>query len=398
MTDATAASNPDRFGRGCRDDWPLDFSVAFLNHGSFGSVPHAIHTEAEQWRKRYEANPIEWFGRRTPEEVRKAVTCVAELIGSSPERTGFVTNATAAVNAILRDIRLEAGDEVIVLSHGYGAVKQTIRHLVSMHDATMVEADIRLPVADKDSIAKAVEEAITSRTRLAVIDQITSPSALVIPIEPILKLCSAHDIPVLVDGAHAPGMLERPADLSGAAWWTGNLHKWVCAPKGCAVLTASEDHVHETHPPIISHGYLDSFQSEFDWQGTRDFAPWLSAPAAIRFWDRYGGLSTVRARNHDLACKAHVMLVEQWGVEPISPLDGSLLGSMATVRLPPSITERFGDRPFLDLIQRLFDEFKVEVPIVEIDDDWLVRVSAQVYNDIEDYQRLADAITHLSGR
>ena len=165
MTDATAASNPDRFGRGCRDDWPLDFSVAFLNHGSFGSVPHAIHTEAEKWRRRYEANPIEWFGRRTPEEVRKAVTCVAELIGSSPERTGFVTNATAAVNAILRDIRLEAGDEVIVLSHGYGAVKQTIRHLVSMHDATMVEADIRLPVADKDSIAKAVEEAITDVLR-----------------------------------------------------------------------------------------------------------------------------------------------------------------------------------------------------------------------------------------
>ena len=396
MPDPVGSFNPGHFGHACRGDWPIDFSVAFLNHGSFGSVPHAIHAEAEEWRRRYESHPIEWYGRRTPEEVRKAATCVADFIGSSPERTGFVTNATAAVNGILRDIRLESGDEVIVLSHGYGAVKQTVRHLVSMHGAKMVEAEIKLPVSGEQSIVAAVEQAITPRTRLAVIDQITSPTALVIPIDPIVKLCSAHDIPVLVDGAHAPGMLERPADLSGAAWWTGNLHKWVCAPKGCAILTASADRVQDTHPPIISHGYLDSFSTEFDWQGTRDFAPWLTAPAAIRFWDRYGGMATVRARNHDLVCKAHSMLVEQWGVEPISPLDGSLLGSMATVRLPRSIHDHFGDQPFLDLIQRLFDEFKVEVPVMEIDEQWFIRISAQVYNELEDYHRLADAIDVLA--
>ena len=200
-----------------------------------------------------------------------------------------------------------------------------------------------------------------------------------------------------MDGAHAPGMLDRPASGHGAQWWTGNLHKWICAPKGCAVLCADADHAATTHPPVISHGLGESLATEFDWQGTRDFAPWLTAPFAISFWDRYGGIAKVRERNHRLCCEAHRMLLERFEVSPISPRDGSMLGSMATLPLPAWCKESSEFVKTEVLLQVLADRFKVEVPVLELDDQWHVRISVQVYNDLDDYLRLADAIDQLRG-
>ncbi|MCH2162275.1 MAG: aminotransferase class V-fold PLP-dependent enzyme [Phycisphaerales bacterium] len=385
------------FGESVRGDWPLDFSVAFLNHGSFGSVPHEIHKVAEQWRARFEAEPIEWFSRRSGDAVREAASKVASFLGSPADRTGFVVNATAAVNAVLRDAAIGRDDDILGLDHGYGAVKKAIRHLASARGANVIEARIPLPVHGPEDIIQAVEDAITPRTRLAVIDQVTSPTALVIPVQAIVDLCRARGIPVLIDGAHAPGMLHRPADIEGAGWWTGNLHKWVCAPKGCAVLVTSEEQLPRTHPPVISHGYQSSFAEEFDWQGTMDFAPWLSAPASIDFWDRYGGMELVRDHNHELVTSAHRFLVQRLGLAPISPIDGSLLGSMATIPLP-RILESHPQRSTIEALNaRLNHEFQVEAPVMDVGGTWHVRISAQVYNEPADYERLASAIESLVG-
>lgn len=386
-----------QFGRAIRNDWPLDFSVSFLNHGSFGSVPHSVHAEAEEWRSRFEARPIEWFLRRSGTHLREAATVVAEFIGSDPEHTGFVVNATAAVNAILRDFPLNQGDEVLVLNHGYNAVKQAARHAAEAAGAHVVEVPIPLPLrGGPREVVDLVAASLTEKTRIAIIDQITSPTALVLPVKEIVELCRLHDIPVLVDGAHAPGMLEKPASSHQGAWWTGNLHKWVCAPKGCAVLARNADDCASVHAPVISHGYGETLAAEFDWQGTRDLAPWLTAPAAIAFWDRYGGIQAVRARNHQLVCEAHHMLLDRFDVEPISPSDGSMLGSMATIQLPEFAKSLSGVDTAEDFNAMLAERFSVEVPVLELDGQWYVRISAQVYNELEDYTRLADAIEVLS--
>ena len=388
----------NHFGKSVRTDWPIDFEYAFLNHGSFGSVPKRVHAHAESWRSTFESRPIEWFGRKCPEVVRAAAEVVADFLGSEPSGTGFVVNATAGVNAVLRDIHLEAGDEVIVFDHGYGAVKQTIRHTVASREAVMVEVKVPIPLDGPEPIVSAIQSSITARTRIAVIDQITSPSAIVVPVKEIVDICRAQGIPVLVDGAHAPGMLDRPASSHGAQWWTGNLHKWICAPKGCAVLCADEEHAATTHPPVISHGLGESLATEFDWQGTRDFAPWLTAPFAISFWDQYGGIAKVRERNHQLCCEAHRMLLQRFDVVPITPRDGSMLGSMATLPLPIWFKESSEFAATEDLLQVLADRFKVEVPVLELDGDWYIRISTQVYNDMDDYIRLADAIDELRGQ
>lgn len=396
MGNDVAGDRTPTFGRAIREDWPLDFSVAFLNHGSFGSVPHAVHAHAEEWRARFEARPIEWFWRRSTETLREAANTVAEFLGSEPGCTGFVVNATAAANAVLRDLDLNEGDEILVLNHGYNAVKQAARHVAALRGAKIVEVRIPLPVhKGAQEVIDAISGALTHRTRIAIIDQITSPTALVLPVQEIVEACRDRGVPVFVDGAHAPGMLDKPASTHGAAWWTGNLHKWLCAPKGCAILASHPEHAEKVHPPVISHGLGESLAAEFDWQGTRDLAPWLTAPATIAFWDRYGGIDAVRARNHELACDAHRMLLDRFDVEPISPTDGSLLGSMATVALPEEL-KAHTEFDSADRVNRVLAErFAVEIPVFDLEEKWYARLSAQVYNELDDYVQFADAIDVL---
>ena len=386
-----------QLGSAVRSDWPIDFSTTFLNHGSYGSVPYAVHEEAERWRAKFEANPMEWFWRKGSDAVREAVVKVAAFLGADPDHTGFVVNATAAANSALRDMPLEPGQEILLLNHGYNAVKQASRHAVSLRGATVVEVNIPLPIRHQQAdIVDRIAEACTDRTALVFIDQVTSPTALRLPVSEVAAMCAERGIPVFVDGAHAPGMLEKPAAGHGGAWWTGNLHKWISAPKGCAIMSIDPAQCDRFHAPVVSHGYEESSRAEFDWQGTRDLAPWLAAPAAIEFWDRYGGIDRVRKRNHELACEVHRMLLERLGVEPISPIDGSMLGSMATVELPGVIKDssRYASAEQLGML--LSDRYRIEIPILDFGEHWYLRISAQVYNEMDDYLQLADAVDELA--
>jgi isopenicillin-N epimerase len=376
-----------------RSRWMLKDGITFLNHGSFGAIPKVVFDAQTQWRQRIEAEPIELIARRGEQLIDTAKKAVGASFGMQPKDFGFVTNATEGVNAVLRSIQLSPGDELLTTHHVYHAVRQTMKEIARRARAVCREVAIPLPVVSSQQIADLVLGAISPKTRLLVIDHVTSPTALVFPVEQIVAGCREKGVAILIDGAHAPGMLPLNVQQIGADYYAANLHKWVCAPKGTAFLWVTPEHQAGVHPAVISHNLDQGLAKEFTWQGTRDLSSWLTAPTAINFmedlaWDQ------VMRHNHQLASWAHAMLVERWDVEPISPLDGSLLGSMATVQLPGKLAELDG-QDAIDFQQRLYTELSLELPVVRFDNRTFIRVSCHVYNVPGDYERLAEILLKI---
>jgi isopenicillin-N epimerase len=376
-----------------RSQWMLQEGLAFLNHGSFGALPRAVFEVQHGWRTRIEADPIEMMGRRGEQMIEDAKKAVGAQFGMKREDFGFVTNATEGANAVLRSLSLKPGDELLTTNHVYHAVRQTMKWSAREAGATFREIAIPLPIASSQQICEIVLEALSPRTRLLVIDHITSPSALVFPLEEIVTGCRQRGVEVLADGAHAPGMVPLNVEKINATYYTANLHKWVCAPKGTAFLWVSPERQSKVHPAVISHNLDQGLAREFAWQGSRDLSSWLSAPAALSFMGKFGWENVMR-HNHQLACWAQQLLVGRWGVEPISPMDGSLLGSMATVRLPEPLASI---KDTVRLQQQLHDEFALETPLVGWDGKVLLRVSCQIYNEPREYERLAEVVLRLAG-
>ncbi|MAD78851.1 MAG: hypothetical protein CMJ51_05715 [Planctomycetaceae bacterium] len=401
-------------GRDARALWALDPDLVFLNHGSFGAVPIELLERAARHRLEIESNPVLGVWRRGIPATRDAATELATFLGSPSERTAFVGNATEGMNAMLQSLALEPGDEVLHVDQGYNAIWQTLLVTARRRGIIPRKVTLPLPVEGPDDVIAAFETALTTRTRLLVLDQVTSPTALILPIERLIEMAASRGIETIVDGAHAPGMIDRAAaEAAGAAAWTGNLHKWTSALRGAAIITVREDLASSMKPPVISHHLDQSFAAEFDWPGTHDPTPWLTAPDAIRFMDRFGGWNAVRHRNQRLTVKTHAMLCERFQVEPICPLDGSMTGFMATVKLPDALQPDHGGpslspsnavpgpdgRPMIgmdEIHRRLLEEHRIEVPIVTHGGHRLVRFSVHVYNDDSDYERLAEAILTLA--
>lgn len=381
---------------GLKSEWLLDEGVAFLNHGSFGACPRAVLEEQADWRRRIEAEPIEVIARRGPELLDAVKRDVGAWLGMQTEDFGLVTNATEGVNAVLRSLRLAPGDELLTTTHVYNAVRQAMRYVAGESGAGYREIDLLLPAASEQQVIETVLSGISGKTRLLVIDHVTSPTALVFPIEQIIAGCTERGVDVLVDGAHAPGMLPLNVQSTGAAYYAGNLHKWACCPKGSAFLWARPDRQARVHPLVISHLFEQGFAKEFSWQGTRDLAAWLAVPRALEFmvdlgWER------VMEHNHAMAVWANHMLCQRWGVISISPPVGRMLGSMATVPLPAPL-DHLPAQEVPPLQQRLYSEFRVEVPIVHWGGRNFVRPCCQVYNSPADYQRLGDVISAICSR
>ena len=371
-----------------RSRWLLDPSVTFLNHGSFGAVMRSVRQLHIAAQDRIESRPIEMLGRRWRELLAPARERVGAFLGMSPGSFGFVTNATEGVNAVLQSTRLEPGDELLTTSHVYNAVRNAMRRRARECGASYVEVPVELPIASPDSVSDAVAGAITARTRLVVVDQVSSATALVFPVESVVRACRARGVDVLVDAAHVPGMLEVDVERLGATYWTGNLHKWCCAPKGTAVAWAAPERRDTLRPAVVSHFLDEGLSAEFDWQGTRDLAAWTVAGAAIDAMGEFGW-DTVRRHNAQMAAWAQRMLCERWEVEPIAPA-GSMLGSMCTVPLPAEVCARF--RTAAEFQEALYAHDRIEVPIIEFGGRWHARPSAQVYNRAEEYERLAQAV------
>lgn len=369
-------------GRECRGLWRLDPDFLTVNHGSFGATPLAVLAEQQSWRDRMEAQPSRFMRAVVPGALRAAADRLAGFFGARGNDVVFVDNATAGCNAVLRSLRLQPDDEVLVLSHGYGAVRNTVRFVTERSGARMTEALIPFPRPIAAAVLEAVAAAITPRTRLAVIDHITSVSALVLPVAEIAALCHERNVAVLVDGAHAAGQINLDVPATGADWYTGNCHKWLCAPKGAAFLWASAERQDGLYPTIISHGhgYLDAF----DWTGTRDPSAALSVPAAIDFHERLGG-PALRQRNAGLAQAATDLLVQRLGTEEGAA--APMTAAMGLARLPLPAEDAAATR-----LRDWLLEAGTDAPVHRLDGAVWLRLSAFAYNDLNDYARLADLL------
>jgi isopenicillin-N epimerase len=383
-----------------REHWILDPEIRFLNHGSFGACPRAVLDAQTELRNRLEREPVAFFMRQLPGLLDAAREEVAAFVGARPEDMGFVRNATTGVNAVLRSLRLEPGDELLVTDHGYNACTNVARHVAERAGARVVVAEVPFPLRSEDEVVEAVLGAASERTRLALLDHVTSPTGLVLPLARIVRALAERGIDALVDGAHAPGMLDLDVSAIGAAWYTANFHKHTCAPKGAAMLWAREDKQADLHPAVISHGYNSGrdrkrWLEEMDWQGTDDPTPWLCVPVALRHVGGLvdGGWPAVRARNHALAMRGREILCEALGVD--APAPESMIGTLAAVPLWDAEESAVGSALDLDPLQvALFEEERIQVPLTP----WphapkrLVRISAYLYNRVEEYEALAAAL------
>lgn len=377
-----------------KSEWLLDPTVAFLNHGSFGAVPRCVFDEQTRWRLRLEAEPIELLGRRVGELLDESRRAVGRWLGMDPADFGFVTNATEGINAVLRSIPLRPTDELLTTTHVYHAVRQAMKHAARQVGAGYREIEIPLPVQSPGEIAERVLGGITSTTKLLIVDHVSSPTAIVFPAEQIAAECERRGVDLLIDGAHGPGMLPLDVPRMGAAYYAGNLHKWACAPKGCGFLWVRPDRQAEIHPLVVSHYLGEGFAREFGWQGTRDVSGWLAIPRALQFMSDLGW-QRVLAHNHAMAAWVQQMLTDAWSVEPISPIDGSMLGSMATVRLPAPL-ELMPEEQVPVIQQRLYDQYRIEAPLMRWASRTFARPCAQVYNVQSEYEQLRAAVMEIA--
>jgi len=399
-------SSAPQFSAVSPDAWLLDAAVAFLNHGSFGACAHVVLERQTALRKEMERQPVDFFVRRLPPLMDDARNALAALIGAVPADLAFVPNATTGVNAVLRSLEFRPGDEILVTAHDYNACRNVVRYLAKRTGIKAVEVNIPLPIASPRQVVDAVLERVTPRTRIAMLDHVTSPTAVIFPIEELVRELDRRGVDVLVDGAHAPGMIPLDLDRIGAAYYTGNCHKWLCAPKGAGFLHVRRDRRQGIQPTTISHGWNQSrqgyspLQDAFDWPGTTDPTAWLCVGESIRFVSTLmeGGLPALMQRNHELAVLGQNILCRRHGITAIAP--EAMLGSMAAVRLPddePEQTQPETQSPAVGgdwLHDRLRERHHIEVPTFY----WpaapqrLLRISAQAYNHPPQYERLAQAL------
>ena len=369
-----------------RSEWLLDPEYIFLNHGSYGATPRVVLAEQDRWRERMECHPNNFMNIELPVALRSAAASLASFLTCNEKDLVFIENATVGCNAVLNSLRLTAGDEILLTDHGYPAVRNAAEHVAMKTGAKVVEAKVPFPIASAKIILDAVASHLGSRTRIVILDHITSSTAIIFPVRKLASLCRRAGAFVLIDGAHGPGMLPLDIPTIGADWYAGNCHKWLMAPKGSAFLWTDFKQQADTHPLSISHGYGKGYTAEFDWTGTRDPSAWLCVPAAIDFCARIGGAS-LRERNIQLARQSAAELARVWRTEVGSPDD--LTGAMATVRLPlggPMTSERS-----LELRDWLFNTHRIEAAINLFAGSLWARISAQAYNEPADYQRLAAA-------
>ncbi len=391
------------FGRRLLDEFPLDPDVTYLNHGTVGVTPRRVLAAQQAIRDEIERQPSRFLlreltapatsvgmPRQERPRLRIAADRVAAFLGARGDDLVFTDNVTSGANAVLRSFPLEPGDEILLTDLGYGGVTNAARFAAREKGATIKTVAIPYPFR-ADAIVDAIDAAAGPRTRIAIVDHISADSALVLPIAAIASRLRARGVAVLADGAHVPGAIPlRIADL-GVDWYVANLHKWMWVPRGSGVLWAAPDRQASLQPPVLSWGLDEGFTTTFDMPGTRDPSQHLAAPAAIALFEEWG-TEAIQRHNHALAMRAAHHLAERWEVPFETPED--LIGTMATVTLPQVLGSAREDA--LRLRDTLLFEHAIEVPVHAYRGQLRARVSAQVYNDMDDIERLAAAVLSLA--
>jgi isopenicillin-N epimerase len=386
--------------------WSLDPAVTFLNHGSFGACPRPVLAKQQQLREALEREPVQFMVRQLEPLLDAARVQLAALVNAPSQDLVFVPNATTGVNTVLRSLSFQPGDQLLVTDHGYNACCNALEFVAQRTGADIMVAAVPFPLNSADQAIEAVLDVVTPRTRLALLDHVASPTALVFPIAHLVQELTARGVDTLVDGAHALGMV--PIDLATIrpTYYTGNCHKHLCAPKGAAFLYIQPERQHEIRPLTISHGANSPRRDrarllvEFDWTGTYDPTPYLCIPEALELMGNLlpGGWAALQAHNHRLIATAREQLCQI--LKCLHPCPVDMLGSMASIPVPESFPDQ--------LSNVLFDQFQIEVPIIP----WpvspmllqatqrsqaqrLLRISAQLYNTPQDYEKLAQALLEI---
>jgi isopenicillin-N epimerase len=400
MSDPTTAARSidgyddaaDARHRALREQFLLRPDVTFLNHGSFGACPQPVFEKYQAWQLELERQPVEFIGRRRVGLLAEARTALASYLGADADEVVYSQNVTAALNVAARSLPLAEGDEILTTDHEYGALDRTWRFVCERTGAKYVVQTLPYPLDDPHEVIEAIMAGLTPRTRVLFLSHITSPTAVTLPIEPLIARAREAGIWTVIDGAHAPGQIDLDLHALGVDFYGGNCHKWLCAPKGAGFLYARRELQHLLEPPVVSWGWQardpspSRFVDEQEFHGTRDFAAHLAVPAAIEFqaahdWPR------VREECHALARWARSELSELTGLPPLTADSPSWYAQMATIPLPP------GDDAVLK--RRLYDEYLIEAPVVVWRGQRHVRISVQGYNTAADVERFVNAVATL---
>lgn len=402
-----------------RGEWDLDPGVVFLNHGSFGACPRNILARQRALREQMEKEPVRFFVEELEGLLDQSREVLARLLGASADGLGFVGNATTGVNTIVKSLRFHSGDELLTNTHEYNACNNALSWAAEQWGARVVRVSTPFPIRTDDEIVESMIAGATARTRLALVSHVTSPTGVIFPIRRIVAELQARGVDVLVDAAHAPGMVEMDVDGVGAAYTTGNLHKWMCAPKGCAFVHVREDRRHLIRPLVISHGAnapasdRSRFRQEFDYTGTADMSATLCMAACV---EQISGVEGVKAndwarqreairahmaRNREDALAGRKVLCRVLGIEPASIMPEHMVGSMAAVPIPvPRGGAQLSRRGYHDDLQdRLIERHAIQVPVMPFPpgprgpaSQRLVRISMQKYNTLGEVEYLAECL------
>lgn len=371
------------------DQFLIRSDLTFLNHGSFGACPRPVFEVYQEWQRRLEADPVEFLGRRLTGLLHEAQESLAAYVGTQAEQIVFVENATFGINIIAHSLALEPGDEVLTTDHEYGASDRVWRFLCAQRQVCYLTQSLPLPLTSEEEFIEHLWRGVTPRTKVIFISHITSPTALIFPLEKICQRARAAGILTVVDGAHAPGHIPLHLDSLGVDFYVGNCHKWLCAPKGAGFLYAHPEHQALLQPLIVSWGWesltpgISPFQDYFGWMGTKDPASYLSVPAAIAFQREYDW-ENVRRACHELASSARQRITALVGSEPLCPDSTQWWGQMCAVSLPD------GDAPALQ--QYLRATWNIEIPVLSWQGRRFIRLSLQGYNSPADVERLLTAL------
>lgn len=371
-----------------REQYLLDPDIIFLNHGSFGACPAVVFEQYQQWQRELERQPVEFLGRRYDVLLREARDTLADFVGTAGDNLIFVPNATAGLNTVARSLQLNPGDEILTTTHEYGALNHMWQYISQQTGAKVIQCELPLPVADTDELIEVIWSGITDRTRILFLSHITSSTALILPVRKLCKRARAAGILTVIDGAHVPGHLPLDLDTLGADFYSGNCHKWLSAPKGSAFLYAHPDHHALLDPLTISWGWDGNTLFERTrWQGTRDIAAYLSVPDAIRFQQQHHWRQLAIAC-HNLAVDTMHHICEITKLAPLAK--PRFFGQMVAVPLPPMTTNNAAV-----LKARLYDDYRIEIPLTTLNDQHFIRVSLAAYNQQADVDALISALRDL---
>jgi isopenicillin-N epimerase len=375
-----------------RAEFLLDPEMVFLNHGSFGACPRPVFERYQAWQRELELRPIEFLGRRARGLLAEARAGLADYVHVGQDDVVYVSNVTTALNIVAQSLPLEHGDEVLTTNHEYGALERTWTFVSEHRQTRVVVQRLPVPIADPEEVVEAVWAGVTPRTRVLFLSHITSPTAVTLPIEPLIARARDAGIWTVIDGAHAPGQVDLDLTQMGVDFYGGNCHKWLSAPKGAGFLYVRPELQHLIEPVVVSWGWRPTdpgpsvFVDQIERQATHDPAAYLSVPAAIAFqaerdWPR------VRQECHELVRLARQRMAELTGIQPLLADDPRWFAQMATLPLPACDAA--------ELKRRLYDEYQIEIPATQWGETPCLRVSVQGYNTREDIERLVAAVAKL---